>query len=160
MNRLLQGDVGAGKTLVAAAGAFALAKVGYQTAIMAPTSILAEQHFQSLKTFLCNPQLNNFGLEENEIAILTGDTKKSERVELLENLDKGKIKIIVGTHALLEDPIQFHTLEFVVIDEQHRFGVKQRALLKSKGTHPNLLVMTATPIPRSMAMTIYGDLDI
>ncbi len=160
MNRLLQGDVGAGKTLVAAAGAFALAKVGYQTAIMAPTSILAEQHFQSLKTFLCNPQLNNFSLEENEIAILTGDTKKSDRVELLENLQKGKIKIIVGTHALLEDPIQFHTLEFVVIDEQHRFGVKQRALLKSKGTHPNLLVMTATPIPRSMAMTIYGDLDI
>ena len=160
MNRLLQGDVGAGKTIIAAAGAFGLANMEYQTAIMAPTSILAEQHYQSLTGFLCNDALSDLRLDESEIALLTGDTKKKDRVELLENLESGHIKIIIGTHALIEDAIQFKALEFVVIDEQHRFGVKQRAQLKRKGDHPNLLVMTATPIPRSMAMTVYGDLDI
>lgn len=160
MNRLLQGDVGAGKTIVAAAAAYALAKAGYQTALMAPTSILAEQHYQSFLSFLCAESLGGSGLQQSEIALLTGDTKKKERTELLEALEAGEVKILIGTHALIEDAIQFQSLEFVVIDEQHRFGVKQRALLKSKGQNPNLLVMTATPIPRSMAMTVYGDLDI
>ena len=160
MNRLLQGDVGAGKTIVAAAPAYVLAKSGYQTALMAPTSILAEQHYQSFLNFLCAEQLGEHKLQETEIALLTGDTKKKDRTELLDALEKGEIKILIGTHALIEDAIQFQSLEFVIIDEQHRFGVKQRALLKNKGQNPNLLVMTATPIPRSMAMTVYGDLDI
>ena len=160
MNRLLQGDVGAGKTIVAAAAAFGLATLGHQTALMAPTSILAEQHYQSLSAFLCNETLSEYQLEPSEIAILTGDTKKKRRTEIQEGLLSGEIKILIGTHALIEDKIQFNDLEFVVIDEQHRFGVKQRSALQNKGNNPNLLVMTATPIPRSMAMTIYGDLDI
>lgn len=160
MNRLLQGDVGAGKTVIAATSAFGLAKMGYQTAVMAPTSILAEQHYQTLTQMLSSENLGENQLEEKEIALLTGDTKKSDREILHENLSNGTIKILIGTHALIEDEIQFHNLELVIIDEQHRFGVKQRAALKKKGKNPNLLVMTATPIPRSMAMTVYGDLDI
>jgi ATP-dependent DNA helicase RecG len=160
MNRLLQGDVGSGKTIIAAASSFGLAKAGYQTALMAPTSILAEQHFQSLTEFLCEKNLGKMRLQESEIAILTGDTNKKDRVEIQSGLESGRIKILIGTHALIEDVVQFHNLELVIIDEQHRFGVKQRAALQNKGANPNLLVMTATPIPRSMALTIYGDLDI
>ena len=160
MNRLLQGDVGAGKTIIAAAGAFGLANLGHQTALMAPTSILAEQHYQSFIDFLCTDSLGELQLDTTEIAILTGDTKKNRRTEIQEGLLSGAIKILIGTHALIEDTIQFKNLELVIIDEQHRFGVKQRAALQNKGNNPNLLVMTATPIPRSMAMTIYGDLDI
>jgi ATP-dependent DNA helicase RecG len=160
MNRLLQGDVGSGKTLVAAAAALVTADNDKQTALMAPTSILAEQHFQSFQTMLCHPELDENSLKPDQIVLLTGDTKKSERQTILENLQNGYIKLIIGTHALIEDPIEFRDLRLVIIDEQHRFGVKQRAALSNKGVNPNLLVMTATPIPRSMALTIYGDLDV
>ncbi len=154
MNRLLQGDVGSGKTVVAFICMLAVIGGGGQTALMAPTEILAEQHYRGLQEF-CH-QLNI------KIELLTGSTKKSQRKELFEQLSTGEIDILVGTHALLEDPVQFKSLGLAVIDEQHRFGVAQRAKLWQKNVdyYPHVLVMTATPIPRTLAMTLYGDLDV
>ncbi len=157
MNRLLQGDVGAGKTVVAALAMAMVVSQGAQAAIMAPTSILAEQHHRTLTRLLAGP---GGPLQPEEIALLVGATRTKERRRILEALAQGEIKILVGTHALLEDPVQFQDLQLVVIDEQHRFGVRQRAALRRKGEAPHLLVMTATPIPRSLALTIYGDLDL
>ncbi len=156
MNRLLQGDVGSGKTIVAALAMGIVTGQGAQAAIMAPTSILAEQHFRSLQKFLANDTL----LKPEEIRLLIGDTPEPEKKEIREGLAEGSIKVIIGTHALLEDPVTFKRLQLVVVDEQHRFGVAQRAILRAKGENPHLLVMTATPIPRSLALTVYGDLDL
>ena len=160
MNRLLQGDVGSGKTVVAALGLSVVLKNGPQGAFMAPTSILAEQHYASLKHLLANPEDENALLKEDEIRLLIGDTPAADRAEILAGLADGSIKLVIGTHALIEDPVVFKDLQIVIVDEQHRFGVAQRAALRVKGENPHLLVMTATPIPRSLALTIYGDLDI
>ncbi len=157
MNRLLQGDVGSGKTIVAALAITMIARHGAQAALMAPTGILAEQHYTSMLRFLAS---SNGILEPGQIRLLVGATPEAEKREILAGLADGAIKLVVGTHALIEDPIAFADLELTIVDEQHRFGVEQRALLRSKGTNPHLLVMTATPIPRSLALTIYGDLDL
>jgi len=153
MNRLLQGDVGSGKTVVALMSILLAIDNGYQTCMMAPTEILANQHFQSIKQLLGEGFL--------EVDLLTGSTKTKARRVIHENLESGKLNILIGTHALIEDKVQFKNLGFVVIDEQHRFGVEQRAKLWRKNSiPPHILVMTATPIPRTLAMTLYGDLDI
>lgn len=153
MNRLLQGDVGSGKTLVALMSMLIAIDNGYQTCIMAPTEILAEQHLQTIMQFLKGMDLR--------VALLTGIVKGKRRDEVLEGLMDGTIDILVGTHAIIEDTVQFARLGFVVVDEQHRFGVAQRAKLWSKSQNPpHVLVMTATPIPRTLAMTLYGDLDV
>ncbi|MFC2290097.1 MAG: ATP-dependent DNA helicase RecG [Prevotella denticola] len=153
MNRLLQGDVGSGKTLVALMSMLIAIDNGYQACMMAPTEILAEQHLQTLRDFLKGMNLR--------IELLTGIIKRKRRREVLDGLMDGSIHIVVGTHALLEDKVQFHRLGMAVVDEQHRFGVAQRARLWSKSENPpHILVMTATPIPRTLAMTIYGDLDV
>jgi len=153
MNRLLQGDVGSGKTVVALMCMLIALDNGYQSCIMAPTEILAQQHFKSISKILSEMHIN--------VQILTGSTRSSQRKKLHEQLENGEINILVGTHALLEDKVQFKNLGFVVIDEQHRFGVAQRARLwKKNNIPPHVLVMTATPIPRTLAMTHYGDLDI
>lgn len=153
MNRLLQGDVGSGKTIVALMSALIAADNGFQTCIMAPTEILATQHYESLSA-MCN----EIGVK---IELLTGSTKKSKREEIANGLLDGSIHILVGTHAVIEDNVNFRRLGLVVIDEQHRFGVAQRAKLWSKNVNPpHVLVMTATPIPRTLAMTVYGDLDV
>lgn len=157
MNRLLQGDVGSGKTVVAALAAAMVTRAGAQAAIMAPTSILAEQHYRSFSGLLTSAE---GGLPPESIRLLTGDTANGERAEIHEKLASGEIKALIGTHALLEEPVTFANLQLTVIDEQHRFGVEQRAILRSKGNNPHLLVMTATPIPRSLALTLYGDLDL
>jgi ATP-dependent DNA helicase RecG len=157
MNRLIQGDVGAGKTVVAALGLGMVVTNGAQAAVMAPTSILAEQHYRSFLNLL---NRENGILQENEIRLLVGSTPESEKVAIRQGLADGSIKVVIGTHAVIEPDVQFKDLQFVVIDEQHRFGVEQRAELRSKGTNPHLLVMTATPIPRSLALTVFGDLDI
>ncbi len=157
MNRLLQGDVGSGKTVVAAMGTVIVANAGAQTAIMAPTSILAEQHFRSFSNLLAG---ENGVLAQDVIRLLVGDTPEAEKEAIRSGLADGSIKVVIGTHALLEDPVRFADLELAVIDEQHRFGVDQRAVLRSKGGTPHLMVMTATPIPRSLALTLYGDLDL
>lgn len=160
MSRLLQGDVGSGKTVVAALGITVVIKNGAQAAFMAPTSILAEQHYASLKRILANPDDEGAALKAEEIRLLIGDTPAKEREEILTGLADGTVKLLVGTHALIEDPVVFKDLQMVVVDEQHRFGVAQRAAMREKGENPHLLVMTATPIPRSLALTIYGDLDL
>lgn len=152
MNRLVQGDVGAGKTMVGFMAAVYAFESGYQTCMMAPTEILAEQHYQN-----AIKRLEPLGLK---LGLLTGKTKAKERKELLEKLINGEIHFLIGTHALIEDWVQFKSLALVIIDEQHRFGVAQRGHLKSKGQSPHFLVMTATPIPRTLAMTVYGDLDV
>ncbi|MDR3287204.1 MAG: ATP-dependent DNA helicase RecG [Prevotellaceae bacterium] len=153
MNRLLQGDVGSGKTLVALICMLIAIDNGFQTCIMAPTEILANQHYQTICDFMTGIDIN--------IKLLTGSTKKSERKIIDSDLTSGKTDILIGTHALIEDTVQFKNLGFVVIDEQHRFGVEQRAKLRYKNViSPHVLVMTATPIPRTLAMTLYGDLDI
>ena len=153
MNRLLQGDVGSGKTLVALMSMLIAIDNGFQACIMAPTEILAEQHLQTIMDFLKGMPLR--------VALLTGIVKGKRREEVLEGLLDGTIHILVGTHAVIEDWVQFQRLGFVVIDEQHRFGVAQRAKLWSKSANPpHVLVMTATPIPRTLAMTLYGDLDV
>jgi ATP-dependent DNA helicase RecG len=157
MNRLLQGDVGSGKTVVAALAAAMIASNGSQSAIMAPTGILAEQHFRSFSDLLANA---TGALRPEEIRLLVGDTPEGEKDAIRSGLADGSIKIVIGTHAVIEQPVQFKDLQLAVIDEQHRFGVEQRAELRSKGTNPHLLVMTATPIPRSLALTVYGDLDL
>ena len=153
MNRLLQGDVGSGKTLVALMSMLIAIDNGYQACIMAPTEILAEQHLQTMMGFLKDMDLR--------VALLTGIVKGKRREEVLEGLMDGSIQILVGTHAVIEDTVQFARLGFVVVDEQHRFGVAPRAKLWSKSMNPpHVLVMTATPIPRTLAMTLYGDLDV
>jgi len=157
MNRLIQGDVGAGKTVVAALGLSMVVTNGAQAAVMAPTSILAEQHYRSFITLL---DRENGILQKDEIRLLVGSTPESEKEAIRQGLADGSVKIVIGTHAVIEPDVQFKDLQFVVIDEQHRFGVEQRAELRSKGTNPHLLVMTATPIPRSLALTVFGDLDI
>lgn len=173
MNRLLQGDVGSGKTIIAA---LAIAMVTYQNAqaaLIAPTSILAEQHYKTLYEILCegkntfsltsgqNNELSNDSvLRPDQICLLQGSTPETEKQAIREGLANGSIRLAIGTHALLEEPVKFADLQLVIIDEQHRFGVEQRSTLRSKGTNPHLMVMTATPIPRSLALTIYGDLDL
>ena len=153
MNRLLQGDVGSGKTVVAGLVACQVAQFGMQTAIMAPTEILATQHAETLDRLL-----KPFNIS---VALLTGNVKGKNRIGLYENIANGSVNVVVGTHALIQDKVIFHKLGFVVIDEQHRFGVKQRQELLSKSENlPHLLAMTATPIPRSLALTLYGELDI
>ncbi|MGC8750231.1 ATP-dependent DNA helicase RecG [Hydrotalea sp.] len=152
MNRLLQGDVGSGKTMVALLAMLLAADNGFQSCMMAPTEILAQQHFESISVLLKNMPV--------EIALLTGSTKTAERKRILKGLQEDTIHFIVGTHAIIEDAVQFKNLGLAIIDEQHRFGVEQRARLWKKATvPPHILVMTATPIPRTLAMTAYGDLD-
>ena len=157
MNRLLQGDVGSGKTAVAAIAAAMVNHSGAQSVIMAPTSILADQHY---RTFLNVLASENGLLQPGQIRLLIGDTPDREKEEIRTGLASGEIKIAIGTHALIENPVTFADLQYVVVDEQHRFGVEQRAALRAKGTNPHLLVLTATPIPRSLALTLYGDLDL
>ncbi len=153
MNRLLQGDVGSGKTLVALLTMLIAVGNGFQTALMAPTEILASQHLETLSEFLKDMPV--------KVSLLTGSVKKKDRVSIHEGLEDGSIHILVGTHALLEDAVQFKNLGVVVIDEQHRFGVAQRARMWKKNTiPPHVLIMTATPIPRTLAMTFYGDLEV
>ena len=153
MNRLLQGDVGSGKTMVAFLSMLLAIDNGYQAALMAPTEILASQHYETIKAWA-----DKIGVE---VRLLTGSTKASERREIDEKLRSGELDILIGTHALIEDKVAFKKLGIAVIDEQHRFGVAQRAKLWEKGTiFPHVLVMTATPIPRTLAMTVYGDLDV
>ena len=158
MNRLLQGDVGSGKTVVAAMATDIIVRGKAQVAIMAPTSILAEQHHRSISKMLVNGQEDHFKPEE--IRLLVGDTPEKEKEDIRNGLADGSIKVVVGTHALIEAPVQFKDLQLAIIDEQHRFGVEQRAALREKGENLHLLVMTATPIPRSLALTLHGDLDI
>ena len=166
MNRLLQGDVGSGKTLVALLCCLLAVDNGYQTCIMAPTEILANQHYETLKAFLAplNVQGDNVqGTKDNHVhmALLTGSTTAAQRVPIHNGLLNGTINILIGTHALLEDTVQWQNLGLVIIDEQHRFGVAQRAKLWSKNDiPPHVLVMSATPIPRTLAMTVYGDLHV
>lgn len=153
MNRLLQGDVGSGKTIVALMTMLLALDNGFQACLMAPTEILAQQHFQSIHSLLESLHI--------KVAILTGTTKGKERKEILKGLEEGSIAIVIGTHALIETAVKFHNLGMAVIDEQHRFGVNQRARLWQKNEKaPHVLVMTATPIPRTLAMTLYGDLDV
>ncbi len=153
MNRLLQGDVGSGKTLVALLTMLMAVDNGYQACIMAPTEILAQQHFRSVSTFLEGLNIN--------VNLLTGSVKKKARTAIHEDLISGKLNILIGTHALIEDKVEFKNLGLVIIDEQHRFGVEQRAKLWEKNdSPPHVLIMTATPIPRTLAMTLYGDLDV
>ena len=153
MSRLLQGDVGSGKTIVAVFAMLLAAEGGYQAALMAPTEILAEQHARKLTEWL-----EPLGVD---VALLTGSLTASERREALESIESGQVRIVVGTHALIQDTVSFARLGLVVVDEQHRFGVRQRmALVEREGLRPDVLVMSATPIPRSLAMTLYGDLDL
>ncbi|MBN2539057.1 MAG: ATP-dependent DNA helicase RecG [Deltaproteobacteria bacterium] len=152
MNRLLQGDVGSGKTVVSMAAMVAACESGYQAAIMAPTEILAEQHFNNIRGWA-----DRLGIKA---AILTGNTKAADRRKIIKGIESGDTGIVVGTHAIIQEGVDFRNLGFVVVDEQHRFGVIQRAALRAKGLNPDVLVMTATPIPRTLAMTVYGDLDI
>ena len=153
MNRLLQGDVGSGKTMVAILTILLAIDNGFQACLMAPTEILATQHFNTISNLL-----SKLGIE---VALLTGSVKKKDRVQIHDDLENGKLGLLIGTHALLEDKVKFSNLGLAVIDEQHRFGVAQRAKLWKKNHHPpHILVMTATPIPRTLAMTFYGDLDV
>ena len=152
MNRLLQGDVGSGKTIVSIIAAYKAAKSGYQSAIMAPTAILAEQHMQEFTNIL-----NKFGVK---CELLLGGMRAKKRNEVLDQLKNGEIDVLIGTHALIVEDVEFKNLGLVVTDEQHRFGVRQRANIVSKGANPDVLVMTATPIPRTLALILYGDLDI
>jgi ATP-dependent DNA helicase RecG len=152
MNRLLQGDVGAGKTIVALLAALVAMENGLQVAFMAPTEILAEQHYFNISRLLAKSRFR--------VGLLTGSTPASIRKKALAEIAGGSIHLIVGTHALVQGDVAFHELGLVVIDEQHRFGVLQRATLREKSLHPDVLVMTATPIPRTLALTLYGDLDV
>ncbi|WP_029687569.1 ATP-dependent DNA helicase RecG [Thermoanaerobacter sp. A7A] len=152
MNRLVQGDVGSGKTVVAACSMYIAVKNGYQVAMMAPTEILAKQHYYTLKELFRNTDI--------KIGLLSGSISPSNKKEVLEKIKNGDYDIVVGTHALIEDNVIFNNLGLCITDEQHRFGVRQRALLTQKGENPDVLVMTATPIPRTFALILYGDLDI
>ncbi|KJU98138.1 ATP-dependent DNA helicase RecG [Streptococcus gordonii] len=150
MNRLLQGDVGSGKTVVAGLAMYAVHTAGYQSALMVPTEILAEQHFESLSQLF--PDL--------KLALLTGSMKAAERKETLSAIELGQVDMVIGTHALIQDGVQYHHLGLVIVDEQHRFGVAQRRILREKGDNPDVLMMTATPIPRTLAITAFGDMDV
>jgi ATP-dependent DNA helicase RecG len=152
MNRLVQGDVGSGKTVVAIIAILAAIQSGYQAALMAPTEVLAEQHYRKLVSW--------FNLLHLPVELLTGSTKVSKRRQIHAHLETGELPLLVGTHALIQDPVNFSRLGLVVIDEQHRFGVEQRAKLQQKGEQPHVLTMTATPIPRTLALTVHGDLDV
>ena len=152
MNRLLQGDVGSGKTLVAAAGVYAAAQSGYQSVLMAPTEILAAQHADTLDRLLAP-----LGIR---VALLTGSVKGAAKKAALRAIAAGEVELVVGTHAVLSAGVEFARLGFAVTDEQHRFGVRQRSLLAAKADHPHLLVMSATPIPRTLGLLMFGDLDI
>ena len=152
MNRLLQGDVGSGKTVVAIYAVLAAIANGYQTALMAPTEILAEQHYQTIQKYLANSHVR--------ACLLTGKTNTRQRKSELQQIADGNINLVVGTHALIEEAVNFKQLGLVVVDEQHKFGVVQRLKLKEKGTCPDMLIMTATPIPRTLSLTVFGDLDI
>ena len=152
MNRLVQGDVGSGKTVVAVFAILAAIQSGYQAALMAPTEVLAEQHYRKMVGW--------FNLLHLPVELLTGSTKIAKRREIHSQLETGELPLLVGTHALIQDPVNFQRLGLVVIDEQHRFGVQQRARLLSKGQSPHVLTMTATPIPRTLALTLHGDLDV
>ena len=152
MNRLVQGDVGCGKTVVAAAAMYVAVKNGYQTAMMAPTEILATQHFESLQKMFYR-----FGIKT---ILLTGSMTAKQKREAYELIKDGSVDVIVGTHAVIQKEVEFKNLALVITDEQHRFGVKQRSALAEKGEHPHILVMTATPIPRTLALILYGDLDV
>ncbi len=151
MNRLLQGDVGSGKTAVAAGALWMAVSQGYQACLMAPTEILAEQHLKTMQRFL--------GPMGVSITLLKSDLSGAEKKERYEKIKRGEIQLVIGTHALLQQGVEFHSLVLSIIDEQHRFGVMQRAQLKQKGKNPHLLIMTATPIPRTLALTVYGDLE-
>jgi len=157
MQRLLQGDVGSGKTVVATIAAMMAAQGGYQVAFMVPTEILAHQHFEKISL-----QLSDLDFQQKKIKVglLTSSVNKKEKDKTLQEIKEGKIDLVIGTHALLEEDVRFKDLGLVVIDEQHKFGVGQRALLPKKGSNPDILIMTATPIPRTLAITLYGDLDI
>ena len=150
MNRLLQGDVGSGKTVVAGLAMYAVYTAGYQSALMVPTEILAEQHFESLGQLF--PEL--------KLALLTGSMKVAERREILLAIETGTVDMVIGTHALIQDSVRYHRLGLVIVDEQHRFGVAQRRILREKGDNPDVLMMTATPIPRTLAITAFGDMDV
>lgn len=152
MNRLVQGDVGSGKTVVAVVALLAAIQAGYQTALMAPTEVLSEQHYRKLVSW--------FNLLHLSVELLTGSTKAAKRRNIHAQLQTGELPLLVGTHALIQDTVNFDRLGLVVIDEQHRFGVEQRAKLQQKGEHPHVLTMTATPIPRTLALTLHGDLDV
>jgi ATP-dependent DNA helicase RecG len=152
MNRLVQGDVGSGKTVVAVVAILAAIQSGYQAALMAPTEVLAEQHYHKLVSW--------FNLLHLPVELLTGSTKIAKRREIYAQLETGELPLLVGTHALIQDKVNFQRLGLVVIDEQHRFGVQQRAKLQQKGEQPHVLTMTATPIPRTLALTVHGDLDV
>jgi len=152
MNRLLQGDVGSGKTIVSFIGMFANYLSGYQSALMAPTEILAMQHYLNLKKF--------FEKEDVRIELLTGSTSKKDKTEIYKGLKDGSVHMVIGTHALIQDEVEYSNLGLVITDEQHRFGVHQRANLQNKGIKPDVLYMSATPIPRTYALTIFGDMDI
>ena len=151
MNRLLQGDVGSGKTIVALIASLIVIENGYQAAFMAPTEILAEQHYSTIFHFA-----EQLGLR---LVLLTSSVKGSKRTGICQEITEGKVDIIIGTHAIIQESVQFKKLGLAIIDEQHRFGVMQRAMLKKKGVTPDVLVMTATPIPRTLGLTVYGDLD-
>ena len=152
MNRLLQGDVGSGKTIVAILAMYYNYLCGYQSALMAPTEILATQHYNNIKELL--------GKEKINIELLTGSITKKEKQSIYNELKEGKVNIIIGTHALIQEDVEYNNLGLVVTDEQHRFGVNQRSNLKNKGIKPDVLYMSATPIPRTYALTIYGDMDV
>ncbi len=154
MSRLIQGDVGSGKTVLALLALIQVVANGYQGAMMAPTEVLARQHFQSIQE-----QLKECGLSI-QVVLLTGSMKAKEKKEAYKNIESGEAQIIIGTHALIQDKVNYHKLALVITDEQHRFGVKQRETLAEKGIQPHILVMSATPIPRTLAMILYGDLDI
>jgi ATP-dependent DNA helicase RecG len=162
MKRLLQGDVGSGKTVVATAAIALTVTAGAQAALMAPTEILAEQHYGTLKNLLnaMNETATQQVGEGWAIRLLTGSTSASDREEIYRGLSEGTVDVVIGTHALIQERVEFKSLALAIIDEQHRFGVEQRAALTQKGYNPHLLVMTATPIPRSLALTVYGDLDV
>lgn len=152
MNRLLQGDVGSGKTVVAAVAMYAAINDGYQVSLMVPTEVLAEQHANKLASLFEPLGIN--------VALLTGNTKPKPKISLLDGLSNGDIDILIGTHALIQDNVIYNNLGLIIIDEQHRFGVNQRRQLRNKGNHPNILSMTATPIPRTLAITAYGEMDV
>ena len=152
MNRLVQGDVGSGKTVVAVLSLVKAVENGYQGVLMVPTSILAEQHYQTITNMLKDYNI--------KVGILTGNLKGKEKTKILQQIKRGEIDIIIGTHALIQDAVEYHNVGLVITDEQHRFGVRQRLLLSQKGENPHMLVMTATPIPRTLALILYGDLDI
>jgi ATP-dependent DNA helicase RecG len=152
MNRLIQGDVGSGKTVVALLACLHVIECGYQATIMAPTEVLAEQHYLNLHRWV-----EPLGVH---VALLTSSIKSSEREDLYQRIRRGDVQLVIGTHAVIQEAVEFHRLGLAIVDEQHKFGVVQRGLLKKKGENPDVLVMTATPIPRTLAMTIYGDLDV